>query len=155
MGTRLRSRLDAAATSALGLLDDRDVETLDLDLVYALHQRLIAEIDPQKLASLDRAQGYDAVITAARRTLGEVAPQVVGESRDLVLDAVADEVLGLGPIEKLVRDRDVSEIMVNGADLIYFEQAGVIYKTRDQVPGRRAHHAHHPAHRCSAGAARR
>ena len=122
--------MDAAATSALGLLDDRDVETLDLDLVYALHQRLIAEIDPVKLASLDRAQGYDAVITAARRTLAEVAPQVVGESRDLVLDAVADEVLGLGPIEKLVRDREVSEIMVNGADLVYFEQAGVIYKTR-------------------------
>jgi pilus assembly protein CpaF len=95
-----------------------------------LHQRLIAEIDPQKLATLDRSQGYEAVITAARKTLQDVAPHVVGEVRDLVLDAVADEVLGLGPIEKLVRDPDVSEIMVNGRELVYFEQAGMIYKTR-------------------------
>src|SRR6187402_3274690 len=76
--------------SSMELLDE-DAEGPNLDLVYVLHQRLIAEIDPQKLASLDRAQGYEAVITAARRTLSEVAPNVVGEARDAVLDAVADE----------------------------------------------------------------
>ena len=114
----------------LAVGDDRTDEGADLDLVNLVHQRLIAEIDPLKLHSLGHQQAYDAVINAAKRTLAEVSPQTFGESRDLVLDAVADEVLGLGPIEKLVRDNAVSEIMVNGPELVYFEQAGVIYKTR-------------------------
>ena len=109
---------------------DHDTEGPDLNLVNAVHQRLITEIDPQKLYSLDRPQAYEAVISAGRRTLNDVAPNVAGAARDVVLDAVADEVLGLGPIEKLVRDPVVSEIMVNGPDLVYFEQAGVIYKSR-------------------------
>jgi pilus assembly protein CpaF len=111
--------------------EERDDEP-DLPLINAVHTRLITEIDPQRLYSLERTQAYEAVITAARRTLAEVAPNVVGIARDAILDAVADEVLGLGPIEKLVRDPAVSEIMVNAPDRVYFEQAGVIYKSRIQ-----------------------
>jgi pilus assembly protein CpaF len=114
----------------VALYDERAEETVDLNLVNLVHQRLITEIDPMKLHGLSQQTAYEAVNAAARRTLAEVAPQTVGEARDLVLDAVADEILGLGPIEKLVRDNAVSEIMVNGPDLVYFEQAGVIYKTR-------------------------
>jgi pilus assembly protein CpaF len=114
----------------IAVADDKAGEGADLDLVNLVHQRLIGEIDPLKLQTLGRQQAYDAVITAARRTLAEVSPQTVGESRDSVLDAVADEILGLGPIEKLIRDSAVSEVMVNGPELVYFEQAGVIYKTR-------------------------
>src|SRR5690606_37287922 len=111
-------------------LDERQDEELDLNLVAAVHQRLIAEIDPQRLYSLERPQAYDAVIAAARRTLAEVAPNVVGAARDGILEAVADEVLGLGPIEKLVQDPAISEVMVNGPDKVYFELGGVIYKSR-------------------------
>ena len=125
-GAQPRSFLDAVVT------DERPEEEYDLDLVHAVHQRLITEIDPKKLGQLPPGQAYEAVISAGKRTLADVAPQVMGDARDLVLDAVADEVLGLGPIEKLVRDPAVSEVMVNAADLVYFEQAGVIYKSRIQ-----------------------
>src|SRR5688500_8089302 len=102
----------AAAFADTAIADDRgDIEAeVDLDLVQILHQRLIAEIDPKRLAQLEHSVAYDAVINAARRTLAEVGPNVVGEMRDLVLDTVADELLGLGPIEKLVKDPAVSEI---------------------------------------------
>ena len=120
----------ASLRRSVAVIDETETEGPDLDLIQALHLRLIADIDPQKLASLGREQAYDAVIAAARRAMGDVAPQVVGDARDQILDAVADEVLGLGPIEKLVRDSAVSEIMVNGPDLVYFEQGGVIYKTK-------------------------
>jgi pilus assembly protein CpaF len=111
-------------------LEDPEADGPDLTLVSAVHTRLIQEIDPQRLYQLERGQAYEAVVTAARRTLAEMAPNVVGAARDGILDAVADEVLGLGPIEKLVRDPVVSEIMVNGPELVYFEQAGVIHKSR-------------------------
>ena len=112
------------------MVEEMDGEGPDLALVNAVHQRLITEIDPQRLYSLEREQAHEAVLTAGRRTLAEVAPNIVGASRDGILDAVADEVLGLGPIEKLVRDPVISEIMVNGPDLVYFEQAGVIHRSR-------------------------
>lgn len=112
------------------LTEERQTEEVDLELVGAVHARLITEIDPKKLAQLKPEQSREAVMLAARRTLTDVAPQVMGDSRDLILDAVADEVLGLGPIEKLVRDPVISEIMVNAPDHVYFEQDGIIYKSR-------------------------
>ncbi len=114
-----------AATSS-----DRDWEGPDLDLVFAVHQKLIAAIDPKKLAPLPADQAREAVYGATRRIMAEVCPEVVGEARDEIMDAVADEVLGLGPIEKLVRDRAISEVMVNAPDLVYYEEAGVIHQSR-------------------------
>lgn len=46
-----------------------------------------------------------------------------------VVQAVVSETVGLGPIEVLMKDRDVSEIMVNGHEQIYIERAGQIYRT--------------------------
>jgi pilus assembly protein CpaF len=112
------------------LTEERNVNETDQDLVHIIHQKLISEIDPQKLGKLSSEEAYQAVLTTARRTLAETAPQVVGESRDLVLSAVADEVLGLGPIEKLVRDPAVSEVMVNAPDRVFYEEGGLIYKSR-------------------------
>src|SRR5687768_6546560 len=128
-GDTNRFSVQLAALDDDAFPDPRGSEGPDLDLVFLVHTRLIAEIDPQKLYSLQPAQAYTAVVTAARRTIAEVAPQVLGEARDALLDAVADEVLGLGPIEKLVKDNTISEIMVNGAELVYFEHEGVIYKS--------------------------
>src|SRR5687767_11526802 len=102
-------------------------EEVDLDLVMAIHQRLIADVDPKKLAKLTDNQAREAVYSAAKTVSAEVAPQVVGESRDAVIDAVADEILGLGPIEKLIKNPMVSEVMVNAPDQVYWEEAGNIY----------------------------
>jgi len=46
-----------------------------------------------------------------------------------VVSAVTDEVLGLGPIETLLRDPSVSEVMVNAPDLIYFERDGKLQRS--------------------------
>ena len=54
-------------------------------------------------------------------------------SRDLarVVNEVSDEVVGLGPIESLLRDPEVSEVMVNGADDVYVERKGRIERVGD------------------------
>lgn len=105
-------------------------DEVDLDLVLAIHQRLIADVDPKKLARLTDYQAREAVYGAAKTVAAEMAPQVVGESRDAVIDAVADEILGLGPIEKLLKNPAVSEVMVNAPDQVYWEEAGNIYQSR-------------------------
>ena len=66
---------------------------------------------------------------AAKATISELAPNVVGLERDEMAAHVADEVLGLGPIEPLVNDPSVSEVLVNGPDIVYFEREGIIYRS--------------------------
>jgi pilus assembly protein CpaF len=43
-----------------------------------------------------------------------------------VVNQVSDEVVGLGPIERLLKDPEISEVMVNGADDVYVERKGPI-----------------------------
>ncbi|MPZ50178.1 MAG: ATP-binding cassette domain-containing protein [Dehalococcoidia bacterium] len=54
-------------------------------------------------------------------------PGVVGFSRDELIAAVCDEILGFGPIEPLLQDAGVSEVMVNSPDTVYFEKDGRLY----------------------------
>jgi hypothetical protein len=68
------------------------------ELTYKLHQRLIEELDPSKLEGLEPEKARAAVETAARALIAQEMPGIVGVTRDELVTAVADEVLGLGPI---------------------------------------------------------
>src|SRR6266508_2431108 len=50
-----------------------------------------------------------------------------------VVNQVSDEVVGLGPVERLLKDPEVSEIMVNGADDVYVERKGRVERVEDRV----------------------
>jgi pilus assembly protein CpaF len=97
------------------------------ELKYKLHQRLIEELDPAKLDGLDPIKAREAVETSARTLIAQEMPGIVGVTRDELVSAVADEVLGLGPIEPLVKDSSVSEIMVNAPDTVFYEKEGRLY----------------------------
>ena len=89
------------------------------ELKFTLHQRLIEELDPSKLQGLESDQAREAVEAAARSLIAQEMPGIVGAVRDELVAAVADEVLGLGPIEGLLKDAEISEVMVNDAEQIY------------------------------------
>ena len=97
------------------------------ELKFTLHQRLIEELDPNKLQGLEPARAREAVVAAARSLIAQEMPGIVGAVRDELIDAVADEVLGLGPIEALIRDAALSEIMVNAPDQVFYEKEGRLY----------------------------
>jgi len=97
------------------------------ELKYKLHQRLIEELDPSKLDGLEPAKAREAVESSARALIAEEMPGIVGMTRDELVTAVADEVLGLGPIEPMLRDNSISEIMVNAPDTVFYEKDGRLY----------------------------
>src|ERR1700693_5596458 len=74
------------------------------ELKFTLHQRLIEELDPTKLQGLEPERSRDAVVAAARSLIAQEMPGIVGVVRDELVQSVADEVLGLGPIEPLIKD---------------------------------------------------
>ena len=94
-----------------------------------LHELLIEELEHGALEGLAPEQQRDAVIKAARELLAQEGLQLGGTSRDELLQSVADEVLGLGPLEVLLRDPSISEVMVNDIDKVYFEREGRIFRS--------------------------
>ena len=96
------------------------------DTVFAVHQRLIEDMDASAIEKLPEEQAREVVEKAARAIISDIAAGVVGVERDTLISHVADEVLGLGPIEAMVSDPSISEIMVNAPDKVYHEVDGII-----------------------------
>ena len=97
------------------------------ELKFTLHQRLIEELDPSKLQGLEPDRAREAVVAAAKSLIAQEMPGIVGAVRDELVDAVADEVLGLGPVEPLIRDAAITEVMVNAPDQVFYEKEGRLY----------------------------
>jgi pilus assembly protein CpaF len=90
--------------------------------------RVRERVDPGALASLAAAERRLQVREETMAVLRE--HRVVLSARDLtrLVNEVSDEVVGLGPIERLLKDPDVTEVMVNGPDDVFVERKGRIEK---------------------------
>jgi len=97
------------------------VEQLKLEL----HRRLIERLD---LAALERITDESVIVVQIRQAIAELlrgeATPLSQTEREEVVDQIVYEVIGLGPIEPLFRDRAVTDILVNGPKEIYVEKAG-------------------------------
>jgi pilus assembly protein CpaF len=109
----------------------------DFEIVLAVHQHLLREMDLQAVEKLDQEQAREAVERSARALMGEIAPSVYGEEKERIVQRVVDEAIALGPIEPLLADPSISEVMVNAPDEVFYERDGVIYlsdvRFRDRV----------------------
>ena len=97
------------------------------ELVHRIHQRLLQEIDLPALEKRAPEDARPAVEATVRALANEMAGALYGEAKEAVVRSVLDEAIGLGPIQTLIDDPNVSEVMVNAPDDIYVERDGVIY----------------------------
>ena len=96
-----------------------------MDLKNRIQDRLIAELDP----SMDISQTDEV-----RRTIEEMYDTILAQEsiilsrteRQRLFEQIVAEILGYGPIEPLLADETITEIMVNGSQSIYIERKGVI-----------------------------
>jgi pilus assembly protein CpaF len=103
-----------------------DPAPVDFTLLRLLHDRLISRMDFRRIDTTQMPE--EELRTRTRTLLGEIIaddPQLRGrEDRDLLIDAALNEVVGLGPLESLLADDSITEIMVNRYDEIFVERAG-------------------------------
>ncbi len=99
------------------------------EIEEAVHQRVIRAVNDSEIRGLGKEQARPIVADATRRLLTEEYPAVVGDSKDELVTRIVDEITGLGPIEGLLRDPSVSEVMVNAPDEVYFERDGIIHES--------------------------
>jgi pilus assembly protein CpaF len=90
-----------------------------------LHEQLIAKLDLAAIEKLPREQLVEELRVAIAALLAEAAdlPLNRGE-RAVLISELIDEIMGLGPLEGLLRDPTLSDILVNTASQIYVERAG-------------------------------
>ena len=126
------ARIDAT-DGASGMFGPRkgDDETLSLvdELKRDLHRKLIERLDLEALELVTDERQVAAQIRQAVAELlrGETTPLSQAEREEMV-DQVVYEVIGLGPIEPLFRDRSVADILVNGPRDIYVERHGKLQR---------------------------
>jgi pilus assembly protein CpaF len=97
------------------------------DLKTRVQNKLLAELDP----SMDVSQTAEV-----RQTIEELFENILGEEkivlsrpeRRRLFEQIVAEILGLGPLEPLLADESITEIMVNGAKQIYIERGGKIFR---------------------------
>mgnify|MGYP005843146501 CR=1 FL=1 len=100
------------------------------ELKFAVHEQLIKQMDLDRFRSQyvgNLAGQRQAVEEAAAELLAAQPTTVSRLERQRLVREIADEVLGFGPLEPLIQDPSVSEIMVNRYNQVYFERRGVIY----------------------------
>ena len=91
-----------------------------------MHRRIVEELGA---AEMDRRQLEDAVTRIADATMDEEPVPVPRFERSRIITEVIDEVLGYGPIEPLLKDDSVTEVMVNGPMQVYVERKGKLVLT--------------------------
>ena len=91
-----------------------------------IHRKLLGRLNLEALASTDRARAEGDIRALTASLLAEArAPLTLGE-REAILGDVLDEVFGFGPLEPLLRDPTVSDILVNTADHVFVERSGML-----------------------------
>jgi pilus assembly protein CpaF len=99
------------------------------ELKNSVHLQVIGALGPQIFnVTLDPEELRQRVLTEIRQLL--VAETVISrDDRDRLTDEIADDILGYGPLERLLSDDSITEIMVNGPSEVWIERQGRLYET--------------------------
>ncbi len=109
------------------------------DLKAKVHNRLLQQLGPKLYdADLTQSELERMVRSALQEAMSEDETLLTPADRTRIAQEIADDILGYGPIEPFLRDPDLTEVMVNGADDIWIERAGRLLK----VEGRFNDEAH-------------
>ena len=105
-------------------------ERTDIPKVKAeLHRKVLDRLDLEKLGKTSGDAARDEVLVVIRAVVNsEVVPLSFAE-RESISRQILDEIFGLGPLEQLLKDPSVSDILVNRHDRVYVEKAGKLEQT--------------------------
>ena len=108
------------------------------DVKFRIQNRVIQDLDP-KLDLTNQVEVRRQIEEIFSRVIDEEGLALTRAERVRMLEQITDEIIGLGPLEPLLRDDSVSEIMVNGPRQVYIERSGkleltnVVFQNDDHV----------------------
>src|SRR5689334_2893023 len=111
------------------LLDDQPRANSLEALKAELHEQLIGRIDFAVMKSVAPTVLRDELRRGAEKLCQSRAGLLSHSDRERLIDELVDETLGLGPLEPLMHDPTVSDILINGPRCIYVERRGKLERT--------------------------
>ncbi len=102
-----------------------------LELKVSVHRKLLNRLNLEALASADRPRAEAEIRSLLFELISEEGTPLSMSERELILGDVIDEVFGLGPLEPLLRDPTISDILVNTHKQVFVERGGLL----ERVPG--------------------
>ncbi|MBI3694339.1 MAG: CpaF family protein [Acidobacteria bacterium] len=96
------------------------------ELKFTLHRKLLDKINLEALATIDNQKVRSEVRQALLALLDGESTLLSSMERQQICDEVLDEVFGLGPLEPLLQDPTISDILVNTHRQVYIERKGVL-----------------------------
>jgi pilus assembly protein CpaF len=94
-----------------------------------IHSKLLNSLTPDQLKSLNKEGIRETIGNVVERMVKDEAIPMTSPEREKVIEEVLDEVFGLGPLEPLLKDPTISDIMVNGFDSVYVERGGRVVES--------------------------
>lgn len=94
-----------------------------------IHSKLLNSLSPDQLKALNKDGVREEIGNVLERLITEEQIPMTLNERERLIEEVLDEVFGLGPLEPLLKDPAISDIMVNGFDSVYVERGGQLVET--------------------------
>jgi pilus assembly protein CpaF len=99
-------------------------------LKLAVHNRLFETLDVARLENLEPDVAVSKVSQCINEILDEEGRLITDSDRERLTNEIKNELLGLGPLEPLLWDDSITDILVNGPNQVYVEREGKLYPTR-------------------------
>jgi pilus assembly protein CpaF len=119
MGTNYRPGAPRNVASAYGRPADRNFE-----LKSQIHRKLLSVLNMDRVSSLPKDRLRTEIGRVVERLLEEERVPMTAVEQNRIIEEVLDEVLGLGPLEPLLKEPSISDILVNRFDNVYIERGG-------------------------------
>jgi pilus assembly protein CpaF len=97
-----------------------------------INERLLSVLDLSLIDTVDSDKAHKEIREIAERLLTEESAPLSRKQRQLIVERIENEVMGLGPLEPLLADPTISDILVNGFETIYIERRGKLERTNAQ-----------------------
>jgi pilus assembly protein CpaF len=110
-------------------LTESEVSPLEAQWKQLVLPRVLGTLDLSMIAVIDEKRARVQIRDVANRLINEEAAPLSVIQRRHVVRQIEDEVMGLGPLEPLLSDPSVSDILVNGPNNIYVERSGKLQRT--------------------------
>src|SRR5438876_6259677 len=99
------------------------------ELKSSVHRDLLNKVDVEKVATMRDERTRSQALAVIQDLVANLQTPLSGRERERLSLEVLDEVFGLGPLEPLLQDPGINDILVNGHKQVYIERAGVLEET--------------------------
>jgi len=97
-----------------------------------IHERFLDEVDLESLDRMNEFEARERIKHGLRELIQRERTPVTSSEREQMIEEIRDELFGLGPLEPLLADSAVSDVLVNGFDQVYVERGGMLEDTSVQ-----------------------